>query len=147
MAQTGHLLFGGALHGLFLALHKMYRDVIGRKKDKENIVIHIVSVFFNSILVALLWVIFRSDSMKQAVEMFTGLFRTQGITYVNVYVVIYFAIVLLGHLLGGIKNGGHALVPNLNLDSFKGKVIFCTWIFLIIAFMYVGDSAFIYSQF
>ena len=40
-----------------------------------------------------------------------------------------------------------AFEVKLDLDTFKGQFILFTWIFLIIAFMYVGDSAFIYAQF
>ena len=48
---------------------------------------------------------------------------------------------------GVIKNNGHAFEEKLDLDTFKGQIILFTWIFLIIALMYVGDSAFIYAQF
>ena len=63
------------------------------------------------------------------------------------YVVIYFVIIAVVHILGAIKNNGHAFEVKLDLDTFKGQFILFTWIFLIIAFMYVGDSAFIYAQF
>ena len=85
--------------------------------------------------------------MGQAMEVLSGLFRMTGITYINVYVVIYFVIIAVVHILGAIKNNGHAFEVKLNLDTFKGQFILFTWIFLIIAFMYVGDSAFIYAQF
>ena len=85
--------------------------------------------------------------MGQAMEVFSGLFRTNGIRYVNVYVVIYFVVIVLVHILGAVRNNGHAFELKLDLDHFKGQFILFTWIFLIIAYMYVGDSAFIYAQF
>lgn len=39
------------------------------------------------------------------------------------------------------------MVPNLNLDSFRGKLILSVWLFLVVMFAYVGNSAFIYAQF
>jgi alginate O-acetyltransferase complex protein AlgI len=136
----------GALHGLGSVVNKMFKNIMG-KSNKENNVVHMASVVVNTVFVALLWVIFRSDNMGQALEIFKGIVRWKGITYVNVYVVIYFIIIVFEHILGAVKNGGHAIEPNINLNRFNGRVIFFTWIFLIIVFMYVGDSAFIYAQF
>lgn len=137
----------GMLHGVASALHKMFWDFIGKKGRKTNPVINIIGVACNYIFVALLWVIFRASDMGQAIQVLSGLFRMTGITYVNLYVVIYFAIIAIVHILGAIKNNGHAFELKLDLNHFKGQFILFTWIFLIIAFMYVGDSAFIYAQF
>ena len=137
----------GALHGIGSTVHKMFRDVRGKKDGKSNPVVSIFCVFCNCIFVALLWVVFRAADMGQAMEVFSGLFRTNGIRYVNVYVVIYFVVIVLVHILGAVRNNGHAFELKLDLDHFKGQFILFTWIFLIIAYMYVGDSAFIYAQF
>lgn len=137
----------GVLHGVGSAVHKMFRDIKGKKEKKNNTVVSLICVVGNCIFVALLWVVFRAADMRQAMEVLSGLFRMTGITYVNVYVVVYFAIIVVVHILGAIKNNGHAFEMKLNLDTFKGQFVLFTWIFLIIAFMYVGDSAFIYAQF
>lgn len=137
----------GVLHGVGSAVHKMLRDIRGKKRKKANPVVSFICVLANYIFVALLWVIFRAADMGQAMEVLSGLFRMTGITYVNVYVVAYFIIIAAVHFWGAIKNDGHAFEMKLDLDTFKGQFILFTWIFLIIAFMYVGDSAFIYAQF
>jgi hypothetical protein len=85
--------------------------------------------------------------MEQAMQVYRGMFRTGGIFYVNVYVVVYTVIIFVEHLMGKLKNKGHACALKLDIDRFGGKVILCTWIWLIVIFMYVGDSSFIYAQF
>lgn len=137
----------GALHGVGSAVHKMFRTIKGKKGKRTNPFVSLISIVVNFIFVALLWVVFRAANMGQALEVLPGLFRTTGITYVNVYVVVYFVIIAVVHILGAIKNNGHAFELKMNLDTFKGQFVLFTWIFLIIAFMYVGDSAFIYAQF
>ena len=137
----------GVLHGVGSAVHKIFRDIKGKADKRTNPVVSFIYIVGNCIFVALLWVVFRAADMGQVMEVLSGLFRMTGITYINVYVVIYFVIIAVVHILGVIKNNGHAFEVKLDLDTFKGQIILFTWIFLIIAFMYVGDSAFIYAQF
>lgn len=137
----------GVLHGVGSAVHKIFRDIKGKADKRTNPAVSFICIVGNCIFVALLWVVFRATDMGQAMEVMSGLFRMTGITYINVYVVIYFVIIAVVHILGAIKNNGHAFEVKLDLDTFKGQIILFTWIFLIIAFMYVGDSAFIYAQF
>lgn len=137
----------GVLHGVGSAVHKIFRDIKGKADKRTNPAVSFICIVGNCIFVALLWVVFRATDMGQAMEVLSGLFRMTGITYINVYVVIYFVIIAVVHILGAIKNNGHAFEVKLDLDTFKGQFILFTWIFLIIAFMYVGDSAFIYAQF
>lgn len=137
----------GVLHGVGSAVHKIFRDIKGKADKRTNLAVSFICIVGNCIFVALLWVVFRATDMGQAMEVLSGLFRMTGITYINAYVVIYFVIIAVVHILGAIKNNGHAFEVKLDLDTFKGQIILFTWIFLIIAFMYVGDSAFIYAQF
>lgn len=141
-------VFWGGLHGLASMVHKAFCDISGNKaKKKNNPVLSCVKIIANCVFVAIMWVVFRADNMGQVMQILSGLFRTNGITYVNVYVVVFFVIISVAHILGAVKNNGHAFELKLNLERFSGQLIFCTWLFLIIVFMYVGDSAFIYAQF
>ncbi len=67
--------------------------------------------------------------------------------YINVYVVVYVALFAVINYFVVKKNGGNVYTINLNLDLFKNKLIISIWIWLIILFMYCGNSAFIYAQF
>lgn len=138
----------GVLHGLGSIVHKVFRDITAKPKSvKTSLPVSIVCIACNSIFVSLLWVVFRAADMTQAMQILTGLFRTTGITYINAYVVVYFILIAGVHLIGLIKNNGHAFSLALDLDCFKGQFIMITWVLLIVVFLYVGDSAFIYAQF
>lgn len=137
----------GAVHGIGTVINKMIKDIYKSEHKKSKSIINILFVFSNCIFVSLLWVVFRAENLEQAVQIFSGLMRVDGITYVNVYVVACFIAICFAHIFAAVKNQGHAVLPNLNLDCFRGQFAFCTWVLLIIVFMYVGDSAFIYAQF
>lgn len=145
-ANWTYIIWGG-LHGLGAMIHKAFCDISGKKPNKSNPVIICINIIINYIFVALLWVVFRADNMGQVMQILSGLFRSTGIIYVNVFVIVYAAIIAAVHILGAIRNNGHTVELNLDLDSFRGQLVLFTWVFLIIAFMYVGDSAFIYAQF
>jgi alginate O-acetyltransferase complex protein AlgI len=137
----------GTFHGIALSTHKVFIDFSKKVKKSSGILGNLFSCALNFIFVSLLWVIFRAANMGQVFEILSGLFRSTGVTYVNVFVVVYFIIIVIINVVSVIKNGGQAFTLNFDLDHFKGQFIVCTWVFLIIMFMYVGDSAFIYAQF
>ena len=60
---------------------------------------------------------------------------------------IYGLLIALAHLHSRFRCGGNAPVVRLNLDSFRGKLRLCVWMFLIAMLMYCGNSAFIYANF
>lgn len=53
----------------------------------------------NNIFVSIAWVVFRTENLKQAGEILSGFFRTEGITYVNIYVIIYAIIIMIFHFM------------------------------------------------
>ena len=101
----------------------------------------------NCLFVSAGWVIFRADSMAQAMAVFSGLLRGDGICYVNVFVVIYGLVIALTHLYARFRLDGNAPTARLALDTFRGKLLLCVWVFLIAMLMYCGNSAFIYANF
>jgi hypothetical protein len=80
-------------------------------------------------------------------DVFRGLLNTNGIFYINIYSIIFLALATLINVYCYKKNNGNAPKIALNLDGFKGKLVLVLWIFSIVMFAYVGDSAFIYAQF
>jgi hypothetical protein len=91
--------------------------------------------------------VFRENDMTTMRDIFRGLLNTNGIFYINIYSVIFLALAALINIYSYKKNNGNAPRIALNLDTFKGKLVLVLWIFLIVMFAYVGDSAFIYAQF
>lgn len=141
-ANWTFILWGG-IHALGSSAHKIWKDVRREQKKHKPI----VSILTNFVFVSLLWGIFRAPDIAKAWTVFRGLFRVTGILYINVYVVVFLALMIIANLLAYTRNNSNAIIPMLNLDKFKNKVLLSVWFFLIVMFAYVGDSAFIYAQF
>lgn len=136
----------GIVHGFASALNRGFNDYLKRNNMKVNIPSGL-SILINYIFVSLAWVIFRADSFNHALTIYKCIFNTSGLLYVNVYVLVFIIIYIFINLLSLIKNSGNIIDVNLNLDSLKNKFIISVWIWLIVVFMYCGNSAFIYAQF
>ena len=136
-------LVWGAYHGVGCVIHRLFARRGTEKKPWQTAVCTAVNCLF----VSLGWVIFRAESMTQAMEVFRGLFRAGGIHYVNVFVVVYGVIIALTHLYARFRLNGNCPEVSLKLDTLRGKLGLCVWVFLIAMLMYCGNSAFIYANF
>ena len=135
-------LVWGAYHGLGSVLHRL----LGKRGEKSPGKSALCTAA-NCLFVSAGWVIFRAETMGQALAVFRGLFRGSGVCYVNVFVVLYGLVIALTHLYARFRLKGSAPEFALNLDSFRGKLTLSVWIFLIAMLMYCGNSAFIYANF
>ena len=142
-AQWTFVLWG-ILHALGSVVHKATSKIKLRKHPAQRTIIRILG---NYIFVSMLWVVFRAPNIGTAVSIFAGLFRSGGLFYINVYVVVFILLILLANVLAYTRNEGNSISPSLNLDTFRGKLLLSIWLFLIVMFAYVGNSAFIYAQF
>ena len=136
-------LVWGAYHGLGCVIHRL----LGKRGSQKTPWQTALCTAANCLFVSAGWVIFRADSMAQAMAVFSGLFRGDGICYINVFVVIYGLVIALTHLYARVRLDGNAPTARLNLDTFRGKLLLCVWVFLIAMLMYCGNSAFIYANF
>ena len=136
-------LVWGAYHGLGCVIHRL----LGKRRSQRTPWQTALCTAANCLFVSAGWVIFRADSMAQAMAVFSGLFRGDGICYINVFVVIYGLVIALTHLYARFRLDGNAPTARLALDTFRGKLLLCVWVFLIAMLMYCGNSAFIYANF
>ena len=136
-------LVWGAYHGLGCVIHRL----LGKRGSQKTPWQTALCTAANCLFVSAGWVIFRADSMAQAMAVFSGLFRGDGICYINVFVVIYGLVIALIHLYARFRLDGNAPTARLALDTFRGKLLLCVWVFLIATLMYCGNSAFIYANF
>lgn len=134
----------GFLHGIGLSLNRFWREIIGKAHAKKY---KLPGILLNNLFVVLLWVIFRAESVEKAFEIYRGLFRFDGVTYINVYIVFSLILMIFGNLFSNHRNNGNAVAIDLNLDKFKNKIFIAFWLFIIVMFAYTGDTAFIYAQF
>ena len=136
-------LVWGAYHGLGCVIHRL----LGKRGSQKTPWQTALCTAANCLFVSAGWVIFRADSIAQAMAVFSGLFRGDGICYINVFVVIYGLVIALIHLYARFRLDGNAPTARLALDTFRGKLLLCVWVFLIAMLMYCGNSAFIYANF
>jgi len=140
-----NFLIWGFFHGIGAIVHKAYRDWSGCKRTDTRY--RWLFILMNTLYVSLLWVIFRTESINKALAIFVGLFRTTGIHYINTYTVVSLFLMIAVSLAAYFKNDRNGFEINLNLDRFKNKIWLLIWVFLIVIFSYVGETAFIYAQF
>ena len=132
----------GVFHALYSVVHKFWKSLNIPKKNHSY-----VCTIANFLIICISWIVFRANDMTTMRDVFRGLLNTNGIFYINIYSVIFLVLAALINVYCYKKNNGNAPEIALNLDSFKGKLVLVLWIFLIVMFAYVGDSAFIYAQF
>lgn len=136
----------GIVHGMASALNRGFNDCLRRTSAKYTIPSGLC-IMMNYVFVSLAWVVFRADNFKHACTIYKCLFNTSGLLYINVYVVAFVIIYIFISVFAVIMNNGNIIAINLNLDSMKNKILISIWIWLVVEFMYCGNSAFIYAQF
>lgn len=142
----------GALHGLALCIHKMYKSL--RKTKGENAVTKIFSVIFTYIFVCLCWVPFRAKDMASMTEILKRIFVWQnGIVHIYSWTVFAIAVLVLGTAIAVIKakkdnqktvSGFYAV---LNLNKFWSLFFLFLFAGIIAGLAYTGSNPFVYFQF
>jgi D-alanyl-lipoteichoic acid acyltransferase DltB (MBOAT superfamily) len=95
----------GALHGVALALHKMWLAVVPKAKiagRDMHPVMRILGIVFTFHLVCLGWLLFRAESMQQVYLMLYQIFHSFNVAIVGQVVVGYgavFALMALGFVM------------------------------------------------
>lgn len=143
----------GGLYGVSSCVQKL----IGNKTKKNNSIVLIICTY---VLVSLLWIFFRADSLETAFKVFAGLFTIHsGIS--QPYTWSFFAIICVisativvvyrGKKRDIHDNHGELIIdgfyPILDLSKFWSMVAFFTFCGLTIIMGYYGNTAFIYGAF
>ncbi len=137
----------GIFHGLGSALHKASKDLSCSTKKNMNVFSDFIKIILTFTYVSLAWVIFRAKDLKHALSIYSSIFNFSGVMYISVYFIVFVLFISIINIYSYFKNNGNVIQINMNLDSFKNRIIISLWVWAIILFMYCGDSAFIYAQF
>lgn len=125
----GRFLFWGAAHGLLLIWERIRDRGLGRVGT-------VLAVW-------LLWVPFRAESLHTAwVILLRMATFAPGVRYYPAYTLVYGGLVLLSHLLWR-----EVFRKPLDLRRFSGKVVFCTFLLMILLLACAGATAFLYAGF
>lgn len=134
----------GVFHAVYSVIHKLFKSSHKQTEKKTH---PVLCTLLNLLVICLSWIIFRAKDMSNAFDILNGLFNTDGISYINIFVVVFLGIIIFSNIYSYKKNNGNAIEISFDLDKFRNKIILVIWICLIAMFAYVGDSAFIYAQF
>lgn len=132
-------LFWGIAHALVLQI----QDIFTKRENP-----HFIKIILVFIIVSLLWIPFRSNSLYEAFVYFKRIITlADGINYIYSYSIIFIVIVIIYNLLAYLKNDRNKIEIRINTDLFIGKCILVILILTILVFGYFGDSSFIYVHF
>lgn len=147
-------------HGVALNVQRELRGKleIRRGSKKKSCVyrymMQAISWFVTLCFVNVMWIPFRIKDPKLAWEViFRIVTWAPGITYVYTYTIVFTLLLalILGNALIRKETGNirkrHRLYVIFDMSTLKGRYLFVMLIFLIIAFGYFGNTAFIYARF
>ncbi|MDA3819343.1 MAG: MBOAT family protein [Candidatus Delongbacteria bacterium] len=95
----------GGLHGIGLAIHKLWMQIVGKTPKKKTFLIHFLSVFLTFNLVSFAWIFFRAQSMEAAGNIITRigtLFDAEQLRQIPEILGSYgyiFALMLFGYIV------------------------------------------------
>ena len=146
----------GMLHGMALALHKVYLGIIKvnindypeqafTEPRAVTIVHHFVSITITYIFLCITWVFFRANSFDDTYNIFAGILsNTTGAHWVHIS---FYFIVPLFLFWQMVPHNENIRKKVFNLESYSGFTACSTLVVLIVLFSPTGLSPFIYFQF
>ena len=151
----------GLLHGVALAVHKMWMNATGSAKKRHSTLGGIVSVIVTFLFTSLCWVFFRADTVEHALVILGQLLRfTSGLQQPYFWLFFAGAMLILGSAAAFYATKERSLLPDhqnqsfvsgfypvWDLRKFWGLVMFFVFCGLIIGLAYTGGSPFIYGEY
>ncbi len=151
----------GLLHGVALAVHKLWVQKTGSAKKEHSTLSNVLSTLLTFGFTCLCWVFFRADSFEKAMQVLGQIFCFRsGVQHL--YLWLFFALVVfIGCCIAAvISSRGRPLpenkinqcfvdayYPKLDLTKFWHLVLFFVFCGLIICLAYTGGSPFIYGAY
>lgn len=149
----------GALHGVALAIHKLWMATVPSKKSSR--IGSILSICLTFLFTTFCWIFFRAESLSQAIAIIRRIFSFEdGLQqpYLWLFVSI---LIFIGSSAAALRNGKKATLkhakfntssadgfyPLVDLGTMWGLIGFFVFCGLIISFAYTGGSAFIYGSY
>ena len=154
-------VFWGLLHGLALALHKLWMKLTKSDKKQPSIAGSVISITLTFIFTSFCWIFFRADSFENAIDIISRIFSfsaglEQPYLWLFVSLILYFAAVIFAVVKSGKSDAklkklnvsrGEGFYPILNLSKFWQLTIFFVFVGLTLALAYTGGSPFIYGNY
>ena len=142
----------GAFHGLAQCIQRLsgWKTEGNRGKERrfQDKVSDLIKVIVTFLLISILWIFFRADSLQDAVRFVYGMISLQGgIRYMYVYTPVYTLMIVIASIVIYTRNDGHFKYPILDADKTSHIIILTAEVLLFFALAYFGDTSFIYNRF
>lgn len=151
----------GTLHGLALAVHKLWMKITKSQNKKHGIFSDIVSISATFIFTTFCWIFFRAESLSKAIVIIKRIFSFEaGLEQPYMWLFIAIVIYIAGCIAAVVrskKNGMkpvktnvsfvEGFYPLIDLTKFWNMVIFFAVCGLMLCLAYTGGSPFIYGNF
>ena len=141
----------GALSGVAQCVYRVSAPL--RRRLPKHPLLTAFNVFLTFTFICFTAVIFRASSIGQAFRIFGYIFTLhRGIRYVSFWGVFGLAVTWGAHLIAAARGrrlgtAPEGFYPTVRLSSFRGLLVFFSFVGLTLALGYTGQSPFIYFQF
>ena len=154
-------LFWGLLHGVALAVHKVWMLITKSREKAHSLAANCISVLLTFLFTSICWIFFRADSLGGAFEVICSMFRfDRGVNQPYLWSFVSIAILIAAVAAAFVrskkkserpKNKNVSFIggfyPVMDLKKFWGIVVFLVFAGLTIGLAYTGKSPFIYGNF
>ena len=147
---TINFVLWGFIHGIALLVHKQFLRMkkIWNGTNTDNCVLKIIDIICTFIFISLTWVLFRADSISQALLIYKRLFTfSPGLNQPYFWSFVVIAITVIACIIIILQNNGNAFYPCLDLSRYSNITLFFVVIGLLFALCCTNGSPFIYAAF
>ena len=152
-------VFWGLLHGLALAVHKVWMNLTSSANKKSTKIGSLISIAVTFAFTSFCWIFFRADSFSKAVDVIAQIVNfSDGVTQPYFWL-IFSLVVYVVALLVAKKKGKSEQTKKMNLSTMEGVypimdlsktwclTLFFVFLGLVVLFAYTGGSPFIYGNY
>ncbi|MGV3773016.1 MAG: MBOAT family O-acyltransferase [Verrucomicrobiales bacterium] len=136
----------GAMHGIALAVHKIYMETFGAGTSRLRPLYLFVSWAITFVFVCITWVFFRSSDFAQSLFIVKKMFAIaspQGMHWIATSLMIILPLVIVAHWQGNKLQRYYTT----DLRTFRGLFLLFFTLMGLLFFMPLNSSPFIYFQF
>lgn len=153
----------GLLHGVALAVHKVWMTLTGSSSKKHSTAANIVSICLTFLFTTFCWIFFRAESLSKALIIIKRIFSFKsGLEQPYMWFIIAAVILVIASVIAFVKTNKNptqkpikrtnvsmvdGYYPIVNLTTFWGLVAFFAFCGMLLCLAYTGGSPFIYGNY
>ena len=159
-ANIAYIIWG-LLHGIALAIHKVWMKLTNSQKKQHSLFSNIISIIITFLFTNFCWIFFKTENISKSLKIIKKIFSfEQGINQPYLYLFTSLILLIIITIIvykksikqnNTLKKQNTSLIngyyPILNLNKFWNLVIFFVFCGIVFALAYTGGSPFIYGNY